>query len=66
MERIRSLDLDTLRAMYNRENTALEAALLSGAAWNEVKDHQEMITLLSEEIYKKLNADTSPRFRADN
>ena len=57
--------METLRAMYNRENTALETALLSGASWNEVKDHQELITLLSEEIYNKLNGDTKSRIRRD-
>ena len=47
-------DLDSLRALYERENQELRTKLLNGALWEEVKDQRLRLTELSIALDKKL------------
>ena len=50
------LNLENLRALYDEENEKLQARLLSGALWEEVKEERENITELSIALHRKLTA----------
>jgi hypothetical protein len=48
-----SLDLDTLKAMYQKEEETLKSKLLNGALWHEVKENRKIVTELSIALHKK-------------
>lgn len=48
-----SLDLDTLRELYEKETSELKAALLRGVDWDEVRDQRHKVTDLAIAIHKK-------------
>jgi hypothetical protein len=48
-----SLDLDTLKAIYQKEEEILKAKLLNGALWQEVKENIKIVTKLSIALHKK-------------
>ena len=53
------LDLNILKAMYDKEATILKNSLLSGASWEEVKDQRRKVTELAIAMHKL-------RFRSGN
>jgi hypothetical protein len=48
-----SLDLNTLKVLYDKEAAALSDALLNGASWNEVREQRKNVTELAIEIHKR-------------
>jgi len=50
-------DLDSLKALYKRENEELKSKLLNGALWEEVKDQRLRVTELSIALANKLQSD---------
>jgi hypothetical protein len=47
------LDLDTLKAMYEKEEMNLKTKLLNGALWEEVKEQRKTVTELSIALHRK-------------
>ncbi|MDB5196075.1 MAG: hypothetical protein JWP88_445 [Flaviaesturariibacter sp.] len=65
------LDIEALKRMHQTASFKMQAALLNGAEWNEVRDHREMVTGLAIAIHKKqpsyfLNPAESPNRRDDS
>jgi hypothetical protein len=48
------LNLESLKALYDKENERLQTRLLSGALWEEVKEERHTITELSIALHRKL------------
>ena len=48
-----NLSLAQLKQLYERANNDLEAALLNGADWTELRDKRFVVTQLSIQIHKK-------------
>ena len=46
------LDAASLKTLYERELQALHAALLSGAAWEDVQDQRHLLVELSKHLSK--------------
>ena len=53
-------DLDSLKALYKRENEELKSKLLNGALWEEVKDQRLRVTELSIALANKLQSTDNP------
>lgn len=51
-----SLDLATLRELYERESEALHLALIGGASWDETRQQRIDVTEIAIELHKKINA----------
>lgn len=51
---IDTLDVVTLKALYERESRELEHKLLNGAMWSEVADHRKKIADLSLALNRRL------------
>jgi len=51
-----NLDLDTLKAMYEKAQAELTASLLSGTLWNEVKEQRKKLTEIAIVLHKKAQA----------
>jgi hypothetical protein len=49
-------DIDSLKALYEKENEVLQTRLLSGEAWEEVKDQRQKVTEISIALHKKFTA----------
>ena len=56
---LRTLDGNTLRAMYDKQLRELNNALLNGVAWEEVQKQREFVTQLSMALHKTINPSTS-------
>ena len=48
-----SLDLNTLKGMYEKESGELKAALLRGAGWDDLREQRHRVTDLAIAIHKK-------------
>ena len=48
-----SFSLEQLNAMHEQANREMKAALLDGAAWEELRDKRMLVTQLSIQIAKK-------------
>jgi hypothetical protein len=48
-----NLELDTLKAMYKRENADLAAMLIDGTPWNEMKEQRNKVTQISIALHQK-------------
>jgi hypothetical protein len=48
-----SLDLDTLKLLYDKEAAALRTALINGASWEDVKEQRKIVTDLAITLHKK-------------
>ena len=48
-----NLDLDTLKAMYEKGQAELTSSLLSGALWNELKEQRKKLTEVAIMLHKK-------------
>ncbi len=48
-----SLDLSTLKVMYQKEEEELKTKLLNGALWHEVKEQRKRVTELSIALHNK-------------
>jgi hypothetical protein len=59
-----SLDVDVLNRLYKAKEKELEAAILSGTAWDEVSIKRKVLTELSSALHTKLqrNGIHSPQF----
>jgi hypothetical protein len=57
-----TFSLEDLRNMYERADSELKAALLSGAGWEEVQDKRRLVTELSIHLHKRThrNSVSSP------
>ena len=51
-----NLDLDTLKAMYEKGQAELNSSLLSGAAWNDLKEERKKLTEIAILLHKKAQA----------
>ncbi|MDB5251292.1 MAG: hypothetical protein JWP27_461 [Flaviaesturariibacter sp.] len=65
-DNLNSLELDTLKRMHQSAAFRMQAALLSGSSWEDVREHREMVTELAIAIHRKepayfLNPAESPR-----
>jgi hypothetical protein len=49
-----SLDVDVLNRLYKAKEKELEAAILSGTAWDEVSIKRKLLTELSSALHTKL------------
>ena len=49
-------NIDSLKALYEKENEVLKSRLLNGELWEEVKEQQQKVTELSIALHKKLQA----------
>jgi hypothetical protein len=49
-----SLDVDVLNRLYKAKEKELEAAILSGTAWDEVSIKRKVLTELSSALHTKL------------
>jgi hypothetical protein len=49
-------DLDSLKALYEKENEVLHARLLNGELWEEVKEQRQKVIELSIAYHKKLRS----------
>jgi len=61
-----SLDVDVLNRLYKAKEKELEAAILSGTAWDEVSIKRKVLTELSSALHTKLLREGihSPQFPA--
>ena len=50
------LEVEALRALFEKESMHLKTALLSGASWEEVQDQRKKVTELSIALHKKIQA----------
>ena len=48
-----SLDLNTLKALYEAEAAALQDSLLNGTSWEEARDQRQAVTELAIAIHNK-------------
>ena len=48
-----SLDIETLKALYEHESAMLKTALLNGALWEEVQSQRIRVTELSIALHQK-------------
>ena len=48
-----NLELETLKAMYKRENADLTTMLLDGAPWDETKEQRKKVTQISIALHQK-------------
>jgi hypothetical protein len=48
-----SLDLNTLKGMYETESRELKTALLSGMGWDDLREKRMRVTELAIAIHKK-------------
>ena len=55
-QNLSELNLESLKALYDEENEKLQARLLSGAVWEEVKEERDNITELSIALHRKFTA----------
>ena len=53
-------ELDMLRERYEKERSALTAALLNGVSWESLKDQRRIVTELAIELHKKMTAYGNP------
>jgi hypothetical protein len=54
MERnLNSLDLATLKALYEKEAEELSSALLNGCTWDETRDKRKNVTEISIALHQK-------------
>jgi hypothetical protein len=53
-------DVDTLRALYERESGRLRQALLEGVSWDELRDQRKNVTELAAAIHKRRHATDNP------
>ena len=51
-----NLDLDTLKAMYDKGQAELTSSLLSGALWNDLKEQRKKLTEIAIVLHKKAQA----------
>ena len=49
-------DIDSLKALYGKENEILQARLLSGETWEDLKDQRQKVTEISIALHKKFTA----------
>jgi hypothetical protein len=50
------LDAEALKILYDKENLALNARLLEGVPWNELRDQRKKVTKLAIALHKKVQA----------
>jgi hypothetical protein len=50
---LRNHDIHTLKEMYEKEASALKAALISGISWDDLKDKRQVVTDLAIAIHQK-------------
>ena len=50
-------NLDSLRALYEKESEVLQSRLLNGELWDEVRDLRVRVTELSIALHQKLQSD---------
>lgn len=55
-----SLDLETLKLLYENESAQLRTALINGALWEEVQSQRIKVTELSIAIHQKRMSSTNP------
>ena len=48
-----SLDLNTLKSLYEKASSELSDALLNGVEWKETREKRQKVTDLAIEIHKK-------------
>jgi len=57
-----AVDLNTLKALYEKEQEKLTAALLSGAEWKEVQDQRKNVTELSILLYRRTQSENPAEY----
>lgn len=50
------MELEALRALFERESNGLKTALLNGATWEEVQEQRKKVTELSIALHRKIQA----------
>ena len=55
-----SLDLNTLKGMYEQEAEGLNEALLKGVSWNQLRDQRKTVTELSIALQAKRTGSAPP------
>ena len=59
-EELHHIDLESLVRMHQTASFRLQAALLSGATWQEVQDQRELVTELSIAIQRRRTRRSHP------
>jgi len=66
--KLQSLDLNTLKTLYEMEQEELNAALLEGVSWDDLKDRRKMLFDLARVLQAKrsgeLNESGNPAERS--
>lgn len=55
-----SLDLETLKSLYENEAAQLKTALINGALWEDVQAQRIKVTELAIAIHKKRTSSNNP------
>jgi hypothetical protein len=55
-----SLDLETLKLLYEKEAAQLRSSLINGALWEDVQDQRIKVTELAIAIHQKRVANGNP------
>jgi hypothetical protein len=59
------MDVDAVRAAYEKEAAQLKASLLNGTPWEEMKDQRQKVTELAIALHKKLYISGNPAESTD-
>jgi len=54
---LESLDVNMLKSLYERETDELNASLLNGISWNELKDQRKKVTDIAMALQALRNRD---------
>ena len=61
-----SMDLQTLKDLYQRESRDFEGALLAGTDWQSLRDQRITLTRISQALYRKTTQQGPPGFFTRN
>lgn len=59
------LELEALRALFEKETARLQNALLNGCSWEEVREQRQKVTDLSIILHKKISSSINPAESTD-
>jgi hypothetical protein len=54
-----ALDMNVLKALYEKESNELRGKLLEGISWSELRDQRKKVTRLAVVLHKKLRKVTA-------
>jgi hypothetical protein len=67
MNRLCGLEFETLKDLYEKENSELKRKLLAGMSWEQTKDQRKRVTEIASALHQKSNsAGSNPAESASN